>query len=155
MSEIKSVLFVCTGNSCRSVMAHYLAEKLAADAGREVSIASAGTMPGGGLAASPETVELLAKDGIDASSHISSELSEELLLKYDVICVMTKGHANIIEKQFPMFAGKVRLLSDYYEGEDKPLLTDGVPDPIGMGIGFYERVYNIVKMSLKKMMDLK
>lgn len=146
--NFNSILFVCTGNSCRSVMAHYKFEQLVKEHALNIRVASAGTMKGGGLAASPETVELLSQEGIDASHHISSELTEDLLVQHDLICVMTRNHAEFIQKQFPDYAGKVRLLSEFYEGADKPLLAEGVPDPIGMGMGFYQRVYGIVSDAL-------
>lgn len=153
--KFNSILFVCTGNSCRSVMAHYKFNQMVQDLGLNVRVASAGTMRGGGLSASPETAKLLAAEGIDTTQHISSELTADLMLQHDLICVMTRSHLEYIQKEFPDFVGKVRLLSDFYEGADKPLLVEGVPDPIGMGMGFYKRVFTIVSDSLKTLIESK
>ncbi|MFT5206448.1 MAG: protein-tyrosine-phosphatase [Candidatus Omnitrophota bacterium] len=148
---IKAILFVCTGNSCRSVMAEQLAAKLIRDADYPIEVDSAGTMRGGGLTASPETRVVLRRDDIDASEHLSKPLSQDLLDKADLVCVMTKGHYQIIADSFPEAVIKTRILAEFYEGEYASQMGDGIPDPIGMGQVFYDRVYGVIQNSLKNM----
>jgi protein-tyrosine phosphatase len=89
------VLFVCTANMCRSPMAAALFDRLALaggdDAPEEVSVASAGLLPGG-YASPPEVVTVMAEQGIDLSGHCSTQISPELVADSDVILAMARRH---------------------------------------------------------------
>jgi len=144
------ILFVCTGNSCRSVMAEYLMKKFLEDEGIEgVDVASAGTAAWTGGTASYEVVELLREFGLDASAHRSRMIDKEIVEWADIILAMEKGHVAFIKEQFPSSEDKVRLLKKFamdVKGE--------IDDPIGRGFPAYRRalreiydcVENIAKM---------
>src|SRR5262249_9203424 len=104
------ILFVCTGNTCRSPMAEGLCKKLLAErvgcrpeelAGRGFHVLSAGLTAFPGGKAASEAVEVGHEFGVDLSGHLSQLLTEELMTLADQIFVMTRGHERALTAQFP------------------------------------------------------
>jgi protein-tyrosine phosphatase len=132
----RRIVFLCTGNTCRSPMAEGLFKRRLADrlgcgidelAARGFAVSSAGLMATGGDAATPESAEVLTGFGIDLSSHRSQYASAELIAKADDLIVMTRGHLSMVLR-YPVMGGAVRLLC----GPDGDL-----DDPIGRGPDVY------------------
>lgn len=131
------VLFICTGNSCRSVMAKAMLEKLLKESGLsgKVRVDSAGTGAYQGIPAALNTIEVIKEEGIDVSMHKGKAVTVELLRKSDLIFVMELTHRDIILNRLPGIGSKVRLLKEDVE----------VPDPIGKPVEEYRRVRDIIK----------
>jgi protein-tyrosine phosphatase len=133
------VLFVCTGNTCRSPMAeglfrHLLAARLKSKPGeleeRGAIVMSAGIAAMLGGRAAAEAIKVLAPMGIDLTAHESQPLTDQLVRHADVILAMTRSHRQAILAEWPSAAERVKLLS--HEGID-------VPDPVGGPTELYER----------------
>ena len=95
------VLFVCTGNSCRSPMAAALFQKMANNQGLDVEVKSCGTATLSGLSASKPAIEVLRREGIDISGHKAVPVNPPLLDWADVILVMDDGHRQERMEGFP------------------------------------------------------
>lgn len=106
------VLFVCTGNTCRSPMAEGLFRRLAREAGLEVEVKSAGiaAVPGSDFAKHAQTVLKERKADFEGSS---TALTPELLAWADAVFVMTTGHKQALLSRSPEHIDKIHLLKEY------------------------------------------
>lgn len=139
-----NVLFVCTGNTCRSPMAAALFNKIAMERNLDVRIESAGLFATDGEPASTEAVIAMKKYGIDLLGHHAQSINTELLEKSDLILTMTAAHKMVIE---PSAQGKVFTLCEY-AGID----TD-IADPFGGDVAEYEECAEQIYNALLKVAD--
>ena len=124
-SQLKKVLVVCTGNTCRSPMAEgWLNRHLA---GKGWVAESAGVGAGDGSPASPEAIDVMREIGIDISQHRSRALARPVVDEAAIILAMTTGHQREIARRFPEAAAKTRLVKSFGIGGGRD-----VADPIGL-----------------------
>ena len=115
---MKNVLFVCTGNVCRSPMAEGLFRKLVAER-KDIAIQSAGLSAGRGLPASQHAILALSEEGVDLMNFRSKPVSEELVRQATHIFVMTRDHKRLLELFFPEAGEKTYLLREFEPGSDR------------------------------------
>jgi len=126
----KKVLFVCTGNVCRSPMAEGLFGRLVEGRG-DFEIASAGLAAYPGQAASAHTQSVLKEDRVDLAYFRSQPLTARLVEEATHIFAMTQSHREAVEAAHPKAAEKTYLVTEFcpnskYMGRD-------ISDPIGFG----------------------
>ncbi len=153
--EMKNILFVCTGNSCRSVMAQALMEKylgqLRPDLQGKVKVDSCGISSFSGAPASQTTLKLLNEEGIDYSVHYAKECSASLIKKQDLILVATTDHRDYLLSQYPYLAGRVYLLLKYVGLNER---QGEIPDPIGKSEDFYREVFSLIKEAILRLVKM-
>ena len=149
--ESPLILFVCTGNICRSPMAEYYLKKLIAAKKMKYRAASAGFL-NSDVRISPHSFEVLKNDDIDASQHISTHITKELISDSWLILTMTEQHKRSILEFVPNSFNKVFTLSEYC-GKKFCLLSCDIDDPIGMEIYFYRETYKMIKERIEILVE--
>lgn len=127
------ILFVCTGNTCRSPMAEAILREMGIQG---LEVRSAGVFAQDGSAASRNTIDVLKEQGIE-SDHRSSMLTDELINWTNYIFTMTNGHKESVIRMYPHAADKTFTLKEF-AGKD----ADGdISDPFGGPIEVYRETY--------------
>ncbi len=148
----KNILFVCTGNSCRSVMAEALFRKMLQDKKRDdVEVDSAGIAKLSGLAVSEAAKEILAREGIDVSGHLSQSVTKEILCRSDLILVMERLHEEAVLKIAPEVRNRVFLIKEFAKIDNHSV---DIADPIGGSLDFYEQTFSTIKNALERVINL-
>lgn len=117
------ILFVCTGNMCRSPFAEGYLRKVFQETGRRgIAVSSAGTLGLRYRPASRGIIEVAREHGIALEEHRTRPLNGGMLQKADLVVVMEEAHRHQIEEHWPGEAGKVRFLRQFEspEGDAPP-----------------------------------
>lgn len=143
MTKERELLFVCTGNVCRSPMAEYMMrKKLGRASAWKVSSAGLSTAPQ--MPASRNAVAVLDELGMDLTTHRSRQLDRDLVDAANVIVVMTASHRDQIQTLFRHASEKVFLLRSFDPAADSVDLED----PIGSDVGTYRQIRDTIESAL-------
>jgi protein-tyrosine-phosphatase len=143
----RKILFVCTGNQCRSPMAEALfrdmVQKRYAEKGTEFVVSSCGTAGIEGMPATKEAIDVMREEGIALDSHRSRSISGPLLQEADLVLVMAERHYLYIEMFYPLLMPRVHLLKEYAAPTNLRGFSGSmdIDDPIGKDIGAYRGVF--------------
>ncbi|MCJ7616204.1 MAG: low molecular weight protein arginine phosphatase [Desulfobacterales bacterium] len=134
-NTIKHILFVCTGNICRSPFAEGLLKKLVQKKGVDDIVAdSAGLLALPGNSASGLAQKVAAEYDVDLSGHIAKSVKEDIVDRSDLILVMENSHIKNLLNDFPEAEGKVFLIRRFARFGSK---NRGVADPYGLNYEAY------------------
>ena len=134
-SQINNVLFVCTGNVCRSPFAEGLLRQILAEKGLEgITVDSAGLLALPGNAATLLAQNVAAEFGVDLTDHLAKSVSKSLVAWCDLMLVMEKSHEESLLAAFPEAKGKVLLLRHFARHGSR---RRGIADPYGLQYDAY------------------
>ena len=146
---MKTVLFVCTGNICRSPMAEGLFRHATKGRG-EYRVLSAGVGAVDGLPPSENAVRALREIGIDISQQRSRMLSADVVRQADFIFGMTHSHVDAVLLLYPQAAEKTFLLREFDETLDS--FENDIPDPIGGSVEVYQNCRDQIEQGIASML---
>lgn len=147
---MKRILFICTGNTCRSSMAEAIARKVISSkkALDKISVSSAGIYAIPGEKASYDAVKVMSECGIDLTGHEANQISLKLIDEADLILTMTSAHKSHIVSMKPDAKGKVFTLIEYADGAG-----GSISDPFGQPESIYRECSNQLICYISKAID--
>ena len=139
------ILFVCTGNTCRSPMAQTMFNQAASEG---ITADSAGIFAVFGSPASSAALEVMQERGFDLSIHSSKPLTSKLIFENDLILTMEIHHAEALKKSYSEFEDKIFTLKGYTDGEDAD-----ISDPFGEGLEAYGHCADEIQAAVDKLLQ--
>jgi protein-tyrosine-phosphatase len=143
------ILFVCTGNTCRSALAEAIATRVAAERGfRDVVVSSAGTSAWDGAPASDGALLVGIERKLDLNQHRARQLSREIVAESDLVLAMGPHH---VERSEALGGeGKTHLLTDFaaHATEGRPIV-----DPFGGGLDIYRSTTDELERTVALVFD--
>lgn len=145
---MKNILFICTGNTCRSPMAERFFNQFARGEAPEWQASSAGLhVSGTPDAASCNAIAVAREYGVDLADHRSQRLSQSLVDEAHLLLTMEGWQKEAVAAEFPQAAGKVHTLLEFV-GEH-----GDIGDPISQSLDVYRTRAEEIMQAVQKLVD--
>jgi len=151
-SDTFNILFVCSGNSCRTPMAEGLMKsKISVRFKSAVQVRSAGTLGINGSPATDFAIMTAGKLGANISQHRSQGITEKLVKESDLIFAMASEHIDFLHKHYPEIRENVFLLRSFGRDPEAKMVED-IADPIGGPLEHYRQCGELINSELQRIL---
>lgn len=146
------IMFICTGNTCRSAMAHHMLEKMVVEKQLPIQVYSCGIYAGTGDGATYEAIEVMQEYDVDLKKHRATNIAEAPLEDMDVILCATTGHKQMVMRMYPHLKEKIYTIKEYAD-KDKPVEDKDIHDPWGYTLATYRQCASQIQTCLEKIIE--
>lgn len=147
---MKKIMFICTGNICRSAMAEGLMKKLVNDNNKNVVVYSCGIYAEDGDMATYNAIEAIKDYGVDLREHRATNIQNSQIEDMDIILCATVSHKNTVIRIYPELKDKVYTMKEYAGFDTNDL---DIPDPWGYDIETYRFCASTINKVLNKIIE--
>ena len=144
------IMFICTGNICRSAMAHKMLEKKAKEENKNIEVYSSGIYAQNGDIPTYEAIQVMKEYGIDLSNHRATNIRNSNIENMDVILCATTAHKNNVIAMYPKLREKVYTIKEY---AGYPKNDIDIKDPWGYGIEVYKKCAKELERCINKITE--
>ncbi len=147
------IMFICTGNVCRSAMAHWMFKKMLEEnkKDKDIEVYSCGVDADDGWMSPKEAIEVMKPYGVDLTKHKSTSLRNSNIGNMDVILCATENHKEIIKYIYPKIREKVFTMKEFAKYSKDDL---NIADPWRCGIDVYRNCAKEIYECLNKIIEL-
>lgn len=148
-----NIMFICTGNICRSAMAHLMLQKRLTDLNKEdIKVFSCGISADDGDGVTYNTIEVLKEYDIDGRMHRATNIRNSNIEKMDLILCATKSHKNTVIRMYPQMEDKVFTMKEYCGYLENKGETD-ILDPWGYDIKVFRKCAEDISICIELLLQ--
>ncbi|MBO4815393.1 MAG: low molecular weight protein arginine phosphatase [Clostridia bacterium] len=144
------IMFICTGNICRSAMAHKMLEKRAKEQNKNIEVYSCGVWAQNGDIPTYEGIEIMKNYGIDLRTHRATNIRNSNIENMDVILCATNNHKLNVLSMYPELKDKVFTMKEYCGFSENDL---DIKDPWGYGLDVYKKCAKEIEICIEKILE--
>lgn len=131
---MKKIMFICTGNICRSAMAEKMMAKMIKEHNKDIEVFSCGVFAENGDLPTDEAIEVMKEHNIDLTTHKATNIINSNIKEMDLILCATLSHKYSVIQMYPELKDKVFTIKEYVDG---PSNNMDIKDPWGYNIIVY------------------
>lgn len=146
------IMFICTGNICRSAMAEAMLKKMAKENQKNMEIYSCGIFADDGDIPTENAIETMKQYGIDLKGHRATNIRHSHIEEMDLILCATISHKISVLQLYPQLENKVFTLKEYVGMKDEVNEID-IKDPWGYDLKTYQECAKEIKECLEKLIE--
>ncbi len=147
---MKKIMFICTGNICRSAMADGLMKKLAKDNNKGIEVYSCGIFAEDGDMPTFNAIEAIKEYDVDLKPHRATNIRSSKIEDMDIILCATVSHKNNVINMYPNLKDKIFTIKEYADFDKNDL---DIPDPWGYDIETYRFCASTINNCLEKIIN--
>ena len=147
---MKKIMFICTGNICRSAMADGLMKKLVKDYKKDVQVYSCGIFAENGDKATFNAEEAIKEYDVDLKDHQATNIRDSKIKDMDIILCATVAHKERVINMYPELKDKIYTIKEYADFDKNDL---DIPDPWGYDLETYKFCAETINKCLKKIIE--